>query len=68
MTNKLGKIALLAMTMGMMGFGNDYRQDKPSPNERKPCFRKGCPNHRVGRTELYCSEECKKLYKEENKK
>lgn len=65
---------LLAMAMmSMGGFGGVpnrpiKNERRFSPNERRKCFRSECNNHRNGPAELYCSEECKKLYKEENKK
>lgn len=45
----------------------NHHSDKVHFNEKKKCFRKGCNNHRNGHTELYCSEECKQLYRDENK-
>lgn len=70
------KMAILTAlaAMGMMenpayGLRRNAPERKPQPcaNERKKCFRTGCNNHRVGRLELYCSDECKRLYKEETK-
>jgi hypothetical protein len=70
MSRKAGLLMAAAMmVMGEFGlFGHATEKlIKLSPNERRKCFRDGCNNHRVGRTELYCSDECKQKYREENK-
>ena len=68
MNNKVFLMAMAMMASSNM-YGNPFGYDKPAyyANERRKCFRKGCDNHRVGRTELFCSDECKQKYREENK-
>lgn len=66
----LASIYAMMATFGSVGSfsrtENNYRpSDKVHPNERKKCFRKECTNHRNGHTELFCSEKCKKLYRDE---
>jgi len=60
----LGLIAMAAMVGSMGGLGRTPKQIekeyKPSPNEKRKCFKEGCSNFRCGRTELYCETHKKK--------
>jgi len=71
--NRKGNSLLLAMAMiSMGGFGGipsePIKKDrKLSQNEKRKCFNIGCNNLRSGKLDLFCSKECEKQYREENK-